>query len=118
MIRRTPGTSRTDTRVPYRTLFRTIGAARVHVLTVMLTLGLIIVAGTGAYQSIPKEDSPDVNIPKLYVNVVHEGISPEDAERLIIKPLEKELRAIEGVKEMYATAHLGCANVVLEFDAG
>src|SRR3546814_18066835 len=54
----------------------------------------------------------------LYVNVVHEGISPEDAERLISKPLEKELRAIEGVKEMTATAHLGGANVVLEFDAG
>ncbi|HEY9549744.1 MAG TPA: efflux RND transporter permease subunit, partial [Kiloniellaceae bacterium] len=95
-----------------------IDAALSHSRTVILTLVLILVAGTVAYQAIPKEDSPDVNIPMLYVNVVHEGISPEDAERLIIKPLEKELRAIEGVKEMSATAHLGGANVVLEFDAG
>src|SRR3546814_8342619 len=83
-----------------------IDAALSHSRTVILTLVLILVAGTVAYQAIPKEDSPDVNIPMLYVNVVHEGISPEDAERLIIKPLEKELRAIEGVKEMSATAHL------------
>src|SRR3546814_11752316 len=67
---------------------------------------------------IPKEDSPDVSIPTLYVNMVHEGISPEDAERLLIKPVEKELRALEGVKEMTSTASLGGANVVMEFDAG
>ena len=46
------------------------------------------------------------------------GFANEDAERLIIKPLEKELRAIEGVKEMNSTAFLGGANVVMEFDAG
>ena len=62
--------------------------------------------------------SPDVTIPILYVNVVHEGISPEDAERLLIKPLETELRGIDGVKEMRSTAHLGGANVLLEFEAG
>src|SRR3546814_19676786 len=50
--------------------------------------------------------------------MVHEGISPEDAERLLIKPVEKELRALEGVKEMTSTAYLGGANVVMEFDAG
>ena len=95
-----------------------IDAAISHSRTVILALVLILVAGSVAYESIPKEDSPDVNIPTLYVSVVHEGISPEDAERLLIKPLEKELRAIEGVKEMTSTAYLGGANVVMEFDAG
>ncbi|MEQ9609190.1 MAG: efflux RND transporter permease subunit, partial [Kiloniellaceae bacterium] len=95
-----------------------IDAAISHSRTVILALVLILVAGTVAYQTIPKEDSPDVNIPTLYVNMVHEGISPEDAERLLIKPMEKELRAIEGVKEMTSTAYLGGANVVMEFDAG
>jgi multidrug efflux pump len=95
-----------------------IDAAISHSRTVILSLVLILVAGSVAYQTIPKEDSPDVNIPTLYVNVVHEGISPEDAERLLIKPLEKQLRAIEGVKEMKSTAYLGGANVVMEFDAG
>ena len=95
-----------------------IDAAISHSRTVILSLVLLLVAGSVAYVTIPKEDSPDINIPTLYVSVVHEGISPEDAERLIIKPLEKELRAIEGVKEMNSTAFLGGANVVMEFDAG
>src|SRR3546814_1174297 len=84
----------------------------------LLSLVLILGAGAFAYWTIPKKDSPDVSIPTLYVNMVHEGISPEDAERLLIKPVEKELRALEGVKEMISTTYLGGANVVMEFDAG
>lgn len=95
-----------------------IDAAISRSRTVISTLILVLIAGSLAYVSIPKEDSPDINIPTLYVTVSHDGISPEDAERLLIKPLEKELRAIEGVKEMTSTAYLGGANVVMEFDAG
>ncbi|GAB4224159.1 MAG: multidrug efflux RND transporter permease subunit VmeK [Kiloniellaceae bacterium] len=95
-----------------------IDAAVSHSRTVILTLVLILLAGSFAYVAIPKEDSPDINIPNIYVAVTHEGIAPEDAERLLIKPLEKQLRAIEGVKEMTSTAYLGGANVMMEFDAG
>lgn len=86
--------------------------------TVLLTLVLIIVAGSVAYVTIPKEAAPDVPIPIIYVSITHEGISPEDAERLLIRPMEKELQAIEGLKEMRATAAEGFASVVLEFTAG
>ena len=95
-----------------------IDAAISHSRTVLATLVMVLVAGTYAYQTVPKEAEPDVNIPILYVNMSHEGISPEDAERLLIKPMEQELQDIEGVKEMRSTAFLGGANVVLEFDAG
>ena len=64
-----------------------IDAAISHSRTVILALVLILVTGSVAYVSIPKESSPDINIPTLYVSVIHEGISPEDAERLLIKPL-------------------------------
>ncbi len=86
--------------------------------TVLLTLFLTLTAGLWAYITIPKESSPDVNIPVMYVLLTHQGISPEDAERMLIRPMERELRSIEGVKEMRATAYEGGANVVLEFDAG
>ncbi|MBB3064657.1 efflux RND transporter permease subunit [Limibacillus halophilus] len=95
-----------------------IAACLSHKRSVISTLVLLLIAGAYAYAVIPKEDSPDVNIPILYVNVSHDGISPEDAERLLIKPLETEMRGIEGVKEMRSTAFLGGANVLLEFDAG
>ena len=86
--------------------------------TVIATLLLILIAGTYAYMTVPKEADPDVQIPVLYVNLSHEGISPEDAERLLVKPMEEELRDIEGVKEMRSTAYQGGASVVMEFEAG
>lgn len=86
--------------------------------TVISALLLILVAGTYAYVDIAKESDPDINIPIIYVSMTHEGISPEDAERLLIRPMELELRSIEGVKEMTASASEGHASVTLEFDAG
>ena len=86
--------------------------------TVIASLILILIAGFGAYTAIPKESDPDIDIPIIYVSMSHEGISPEDAVRLLVRPMEKELRAIEGVKEMRSTAREGFASVLLEFDAG
>jgi len=79
---------------------------------------LLLLGGLGAYNTMPKEAAPDINIPIIYVSVSYEGISPEDAERLLVRPIEQEVRTIEGVKEMRATAYQGGANVVLEFEAG
>ena len=86
--------------------------------TVLMVLSLILIAGTIAYISIPKESDPDVNIPIIYVGMSHDGISPEDAERLLVRPMEQELRSIEGIKEMRSNATEGYASVLLEFDAG
>ncbi|MGZ5372602.1 MAG: efflux RND transporter permease subunit, partial [Aeromicrobium sp.] len=86
--------------------------------TVIAALVLILLAGTIAFIEIPKESEPDINIPIIYVSMNHDGISPEDAERLLIRPMEVELRAIEGLKEMRARGFEGGAYVVLEFDAG
>ncbi|HEC14659.1 MAG TPA: efflux RND transporter permease subunit, partial [Rhodospirillales bacterium] len=89
-----------------------------HARTVLATLVLILIAGTIAYINIAKEADPDINIPIIYVQIDHDGISPEDAERLLIRPLEQELRGIEGVKEMRAKGYEGGASIFLEFDAG
>ncbi len=95
-----------------------IDAAIGRTRMVLAILVMVLIAGAYAYVTVPKEADPDIRIPVMYVNLSHEGISPEDAERLLVRPMEKELRNIEGVKEMRSTAHLGGANVVLEFIAG
>ena len=95
-----------------------IDAAINRTRTTLATLLLILIAGTYSYFAIPKEADPDVNIPIIYVSMAHEGISPEDGERLLLRPMEQELRSIEGIKEMRSSAFEGGANVVLEFDAG
>lgn len=86
--------------------------------TVLATLVLLLVAGAFSFVAIPKEAEPDVNIPIIYVSMHHEGISPEDSERLLVRPMEAEMRSIEGIKELRATSYLGGGNVVLEFEAG
>ncbi len=95
-----------------------IEAALTRKRTVLSILVLLLIAGTYAYTAIPKEAEPDINIPIIYVSLHQNGIAPEDAERLLLKPVEKEASGIAGVKEMRSTAFLGGGTVLLEFDAG
>ena len=95
-----------------------IDAAFARPRAILLALALVLIAGTFSYVAIPKESDPDIHIPIVYVSMSHEGISPGDAENLLIRPMEQELRGVEGVKEVRSTAYEGGANVLLEFDAG
>ncbi|MEH0666931.1 efflux RND transporter permease subunit [Vibrio scophthalmi] len=95
-----------------------IDAALSRTRTMLVLLLFILVAGVMTYVTIPKESSPDITIPIIYVSVGHQGISPTDAERLLVRPIEQELRAIEGGKEMTSTASEGHASVMLEFSVG
>ena len=97
---------------------RIIETAMSRSRTVLLSLAVVLVAGIVAYTTIPKEAEPDIEIPTIYVSISHDGISPEDGERLLVRPMEQELRTIEGIKEMTASSYEGGANVVIEFDAG
>ena len=95
-----------------------IGIAFGYSRTVLSVLLFVLVAGSLAYRDIPKESEPDIDIPIIYVTISHDGISPEDAERLLIRPIEQELKTIEGIKEMRSTGYEGGASVLLEFEAG
>lgn len=69
-----------------------IDAALNRSRTVLATLLLLLIAGEFSFVAIPKEAEPDVNIPIIYVSMHHDGISPEDSERLLIRPMEAEMR--------------------------
>ena len=66
-----------------------IDAALHRSRTVLMLFCLIMLIGLFTLNSIPKESSPDITVPFVYVSVVHDGISPQDADTLIFKPLEK-----------------------------
>jgi multidrug efflux pump subunit AcrB len=95
-----------------------IDAAMARCRTVILGLVSVLIAGIITYVTIPKEAEPDIEIPIIYVYIEHVGISPEDAERLLVRPMEQEIRSIEGIKEMIAEAFEGGASVQIEFEAG
>ncbi|MXN64320.1 AcrB/AcrD/AcrF family protein [Stappia sp. GBMRC 2046] len=84
--------------------------------TVFVLMVALVAAGVFTYISIPKEDSPDIDVPVFYVSIAQQGISPEDAERLLVRPMETELRGLDGLKEITAVASEGHAGIILEFD--
>jgi multidrug efflux pump len=83
------------------------------VLTLMLVL---IIAGIGSYISLPKEARPNIEVPVYYVAIPYQGISPEDAERLLVKPMEEKLRGLDGIKEITGIASQSFAAIVIEFE--
>ena len=83
------------------------------VLTVMLVL---LVAGFGAYMSLPKESFPAIDIPYFYVSVSQTGVSPRDAERLLVKPIEDRVQDLDGLENYTSTSSTGHASVFLEFN--
>jgi multidrug efflux pump len=85
--------------------------------TTLSILAMVLIAGIYSYASIPVESEPNIQVPVFVITVPHEGISPEDAERLLVTPMESEMRSVEGVKELTAYASEGAATLVVEFDA-
>ncbi len=85
-----------------------------------LVLAVLLAAlafGIVSYVTIPKEARPDIQVPVFYISIPLPGIAPEDAERLLVRPMEKELKGLEGLKELTAVASQGHAGIILEFDA-
>ena len=94
-----------------------IDAAVNRTRTTLLLMAMVVIAGVAARIAIPIESNPNIEVPVFLISVPHEGISPEDAERLLVKPLEVELRTVEGAVEVSAFAYQGMARVLVEFDA-
>ena len=91
-------------------------AARARMVIAFIALSLL--AGGLAYASLPKEGEPDIEIPGVSVSVPFPGISAEDAEELLVQPMETELADIDGLDTMTAVAAEGYANVTMEFEFG
>ena len=85
---------------------------------ILTILFFLIIFGAYQYSTLPKESDPDISLPVIYISLIHKGISPNDSERLLVKPIEKELKNIEGLKKISSNSYQGGGNVVLEFDAG
>ena len=82
-------------------------------LSIML---LILIAGAGSRLSMPVELNPNVTLPVVMIMVRHDGISPEDGARLLIRPIEKELKTLDGLEEVKATARESVVTVTAEFE--
>jgi multidrug efflux pump len=83
------------------------------VLSMMLVM---LLAGIWSFVEIPKEADPDIQIPAVYISVPLPGISPEDSERLIVKPIEEKLKGLDGIKRMTGIASESHGGIFVEFE--
>lgn len=82
----------------------------------ILTL-MILLFGIQAYQSMPKEQFPEVDWPTVYINTPYFGNSAVDIENLVTRPIEKELQSITGVKDIKSTSIQDYSVITAEFNA-
>ncbi|RTY89344.1 efflux RND transporter permease subunit [Flavobacterium sp. GT3R68] len=83
----------------------------VYILTLM-----IVITGLMAYVTMPREDFPEIIENKVYISSVFPGNSAEDVEKLIIKPLEKEIKNISGVDKITSSSFQDYGMIIVEFD--
>ncbi|PJB14817.1 MAG: copper transporter [Flavobacteriales bacterium CG_4_9_14_3_um_filter_32_8] len=84
--------------------------------TVFVLTVIIFVAGVISYVSMPREAFPEIVIPEIYVGTPYPGNSPEDIEKLITRPLEKEIKSISGIDKISSTSIQGYSSIRIEFD--
>ena len=85
--------------------------------TVLLGLGLILGLGLYSFFTLPREFFPDIAVPIVNITINHKGISPQDADKLIVNPLENKLRHLEGLKETRSIAYEGKVITRVEFQS-
>ncbi len=79
---------------------------------------LISIYGLMKFNSMPKEQFPDIVVPTISIVTVYAGNSPKDIENLVTRPIEKQLKGISGakVKKITSTSQADYSLIVTEFD--
>lgn len=86
-----------------------------HSRSTFCILFLIVVAGIASRMAMTTEANPEVSVPVVIISVFHDGISPQDGARMIVRPLEKELQTLDDVDQIAATASESIVTIAVEF---
>ncbi|MCH1583064.1 MAG: efflux RND transporter permease subunit [Flavobacteriales bacterium] len=84
--------------------------------TVAVLIAIILISGISSYITVPKESFPEVVVPEVFVGTPYPGNSPGDIEKLITRPIEKELKGITGTDEIISTSQQGYSSIDIKFD--
>ena len=85
-------------------------------MTIYVTMIMFLFLGLSAYYNMPREDFPEIKETKIYISTVYPGNTAEDIERLIIDPLEEELRNVSNVVKILSTSQEDYGIITVEFD--
>lgn len=83
---------------------------------IFVMIAILLWVGFSAYQSMPREDYPEIVETKVYVSTPYPGNTAEDIERLITDPLEDRLKNVSNVVETISTSQEDYSIITVEFD--
>jgi len=92
-------------------------AVRKSTTVVVLAL-LLIIVGVYCYIVLPRESSPDITIPNVFVSTSYRGVSPTDVETAITIEIEKKLKGLDGLKKIESVSSEGLSSINIEFVTG
>ena len=98
-------------------MFITDTAIRQRISVCVLSI-IIMVGGIYCYLVLPRESSPDITIPNVFVSTDYRGVSPEDIETSITIPIEKKLKGLKNVKKIQSVSSEGMSSINIEFITG
>lgn len=84
--------------------------------TVYIFTGLLILFGMFSYNQMPRESFPEVVVPYIFVQTIYPGNSPVDIENLITRPIEKELKGMQGVEKVTSASYQDVSTIFVEFN--
>ena len=84
--------------------------------TIYIVTAILALVGFLTYQSLPKEQFPEVVFPQIYVTTVYQGASPTDIENAVTKHIEKQVKGISGVKKITSKSEQNVSIVIVEFN--
>jgi len=87
-------------------------------ISVYVLVFIICAFGVLNYNTIPKEQIPEIIIPMININTIYPGTSPSDMENLVTRPLEKNLKSISGVKKITSRSVQDFSAIIVEFNTG
>nr|WP_294903938.1 efflux RND transporter permease subunit [uncultured Lacibacter sp.] len=85
----------------------------IYIVTILVTL-----YGLYKFNTLPKEQYPDIVVPTISVVTVYVGNSPADIENLVTRPIEKQIKSISGARviKVQSTSQQDYSMIVVEFD--
>ncbi len=84
--------------------------------TVYILTGIIVLFGIFSYNNMPREAMPEISIPYVFIQTVYPGNSPIDIENFITRPIEQELKGMQGVKKLSSASYQDVSIIVVEFN--
>jgi multidrug efflux pump len=83
--------------------------------TAFILTGLLVFFGLFSYNRMPRELFPEIVVPYIFIETLYPGNSPVDIENLITRPIEKELKGMQGVKKVSSASYQDASIIIVEF---